>query len=144
MDFCTRYMTFSSVFLQLLAVKEGHLAEFQQFAVNIIMSPLCGQRWGHIALPLSAQSVWVCAVSLSHILSLQNFLSCRRSNTRRWLNAGIVLAHRLRRWSSISPVLGYRVEFGATLNVGQRHRRRANIDPALVQSIVPVLPACRY
>ena len=33
----------------------------------------------------------------------------------------------------------YRVVFDATLNVGQRHRRRANINPALVQSILPVL-----
>ena len=32
----------------------------------------------------------------------------------------------------ISPVLGYRVMFDATLNVGQRHRRRANINQTLV------------
>ena len=32
----------------------------------------------------------------------------------------------------ISPVLGYRVVFDATLNVGQPHRRRANINPAFV------------
>ena len=44
----------------------------------------------------------------------------------------------------ISPLLGYHVVFGATLNVGQRHRRRANINSALVQSILPVLPAYRY
>ena len=43
-----------------------------------------------------------------------------------------------------SPILGYRVVFGATLNVGQRHRRWANINPALVHSVVPILPACRY
>ena len=30
------------------------------------------------------------------------------------------------------------------LNVGQHHRRRANINPASIQSIVPVPPACRY
>ena len=30
------------------------------------------------------------------------------------------------------PVLGYRVMFDDTLNVGQRHRRRANINPAFV------------
>ena len=35
--------------------------------------------------------------------------------------------------------MGYRVVFDATLNVGQRHRRRANINPAFVQSIVRVL-----
>ena len=37
-------------------------------------------------------------------------------------------------WANISPVLGYRVMFDATLNVGQRHRRRANINPALAES----------
>ena len=52
-----------------------------------------------------------------------------------------MLAHRLRHWPNISPVFGYRVVFGATLNVGKRHRRRANINPALVQSIVLVQPA---
>ena len=36
-------------------------------------------------------------------------------------------------------MLCFNVVFGATLNVGQRHRRRANINPALVQSIVTVL-----
>ena len=39
---------------------------------------------------------------------------------------------------------GYRVMFGATLNVGQRHRRQASNNPALVQSIEPVSSACRY
>ena len=34
--------------------------------------------------------------------------------------------------------------FEATLNVGQRHRRRANINPALVQSIVTVPPVCMH
>ena len=35
---------------------------------------------------------------------------------------------------NISPVLGHRVVFDATLNVGQHHRRRANINPALASS----------
>ena len=52
---------------------------------------------------------------------------------------GLMLAHRLRRWANIIPVLGYCVV--ATLNVGQRHRQRANINSALVQSIVPAPPA---
>ena len=43
-----------------------------------------------------------------------------------------------------SLALGQRLVFGATLNVCQRHRWRANINPALVQSIVPVPSACRY
>ena len=52
-----------------------------------------------------------------------------------------MLFQRLQRWPNISPVLGYHVVFGAMLNVGQRHRRRANINPALVQNIVLVPPA---
>ena len=52
-------------------------------------------------------------------------------------DAGLMLAHRLRGRPSISPVLGCRVVFGATLNVGKRHKRRTNNNPALVQSIVP-------
>ena len=59
-------------------------------------------------------------------------------------NAGLLLAHRLRGWLNISPVLGYCVVFGATLNVGQRHRWRANINQALVQSIVLVLTRAEW
>ena len=84
--------------------------------------------------------LWVC----HPFISLHHFVSCRRFNTRRWPNAGLMLAHRLHRWPTISLVLGYHVVFGATLNVGQRHRRRANINPALIQSIVTIAPACRY
>ena len=80
----------------------------------------------------------------SAVCECQRFLWCRRSNMRCWRNAGLILAHRLRRWATISRVLGYRVVFGATLNVGQHHRRPDNMNPALVQSIVPVPPACRY
>ena len=50
-----------------------------------------------------------------------------------------MLANRLRRWANIRPVLGYRVVFGAALNVGQLHRQQADINPALVQSMVTVL-----
>ena len=53
------------------------------------MSPFCTQIWGHIALPLSAQSVSVC-VCLPFI-SLHCFLSCRWSNTRRWPNVELDL-----------------------------------------------------
>ena len=41
-------------------------------------------------------------------------------------------------WASINPVLGYSFVFCATLKVGHHHRRRANINPALVQA------SCRY
>ena len=44
---------------------------------------------------------------------------------RRWPNGELLLAN-------INPVLGYRFVFDATLNVGQRHRRRANINQAFV------------
>ena len=130
------------------------------------MSPLCRQRWGHIVLlsplSLSESVLWVClpfiylqrflsSLSLSEsvlwvclpFISLQRFLSCRRSNTIRWPNAGLMLANLLLRWPNISPVLGYRVVFGATLNVGQRHRRRAD-NTSFGSKHVPVLPACRY
>ena len=33
------------------------------------------------------------------------------ANTRRWSNAGLMLAHRLRRWANISPALGQRLVF---------------------------------
>ena len=77
-------------------------------------------------------------------LSVCPALSCRRANTRYWPNAGLILAHCPRRWANISPVLGYRVVFGATLNVRHHHRQWANINPALVQGIMPVPTACRY
>ena len=96
----------------------------------------------HYLCSLSAVCEFV-SVSVPFI-SVQHFLSCRRSNTRRRPNARLMLVHRLRRSVNISPVLGYHVVFGARLNVGQRHRRQANINPALIQSIVPVPPACQY
>ena len=45
-----------------------------------------------------------------------------------------MLVHRRRHWPNIITVLGYRGVFGVSLNVGQRHRRRANINQALVQT----------
>ena len=105
--------------------------------LTIPMSPL--YRGGDILVYFSlliCLSVWsLCVLSIYSV-------SCRRSNTRHWPNVGLLLAHRLRRWANISPLLGYRVVFDATLNVGQRHRRRASINPPLVQSIVKVPPAC--
>ena len=92
---------------------------------SFIMSPLCTQRWEHVGLTMYAQCfccvVWVC---VSHLFLLTQLLTqfC----------------------ASISPVISYCVVFGATLNVGLRHRQQANITPALVQSIMPVPPTCRY
>ena len=90
------------------------------------MSPLYGG--GDILLYLSHLSV-VRPISLVSVRSLR--LSSRRSNMRRLPNADLLLAHRLRRSANISPVFGYRVVFDATLNVGKRHRRRANITQSL-------------
>ena len=110
--------------------------------INWIMSPLCTyNRGGDILLylcPLSlSQSV---RVSLPPIHFSPALYICKRSNTRRWPNAGLMLSPHLRHWPNLSPVLGDWVVFGATLNVGQRHRRWASINPALVQSIVLVSP----
>ena len=101
------------------SIKSGLVQRFRVFWVSVCQSVL----W------------WVCF----RFIYLQRFLWYRRSNTRQWPNAGLMLAHRLWPWANICPVLGYRVMFGETLNVGQHHRRRANINPALIQRIVTVL-----
>ena len=92
------------------------------------MSPL--YRGGDILLYLTR--LIFRPISFVSVHSLR--LSCRQSNTRRWPNVGLLLAHRLRCWANISPVLGYRVVVDARLNVSQRHRQRANINPALAPS----------
>ena len=81
------------------------------------MSPLSTQKGRHIASLLTAYAVCV------------SVCECAGGQTR----------HVHPMLGNISPVLGYSVVFGARLNVGQRHRRRANINSALVQSIVPVV-----
>ena len=79
-----------------------------------------------------SQSVSLCCGESIRLFSLQRFLWYRPSITRCWPDAGLMLAHCLRRRASISPVLVY------VTYVGQRHRQRANINPALVHSIVTV------
>ena len=91
-----------------------------------------------LSLSVCAGSL-LCYESVSDDPFLSRFSMVQASNMRRWSNGGLMLAHRLGRWANISLVLGYHVVFGAALNVGRRHRRRANINPALVQSIVPIL-----
>ena len=129
--------------LQIMMENTSAMANINHMGVqgHLLWLPLYTQRWGHFGFTSVLSVCSVCPIYFCQ--SVQSFLSCRRSNTRRWPNAGLMFAHCLRRWPNISPVLGYRVVFGATLNVGQRHSRRANIYPALVQSIVSVLPACR-
>ena len=84
--------------------------------------------------------VYLCllSVSVQSVRLSSGFYRAAPANTRRWRNAGLMLAYRLRRWANISPALGYCVVFVTTLSVGQRHRRRASINPALVQSILLV------
>ena len=74
----------------------------------------------------------ICLSQISFVSMCSLRLSCRRLNTRRWPNSGLLLAHRLRRWANIHPVLSYRVVVEATLNVGHRRRRRTSINPAFV------------
>ena len=90
------------------------------------MSPLVAS---HRSFACSISFVSVSFVSVRFLRQ-----SCRWSSTRRWPNSGLLLVHRPRRWANISPVLGYRVAFDATLNVGQRHRWRASNNPALVKA----------
>ena len=86
------------------------------FVMYNYVSTLTG-RWGHVSLYLSPlrlsllcytvllccefSVLWVCFP----FISLQLFISYRRSNTRRWPNAGLMLAHCLRCWANINPVL---------------------------------------
>ena len=39
------------------------------------------------------------------------------ADTTRWPNAGLMLAHRLRRWANINPALGQRVVFAGVKHV---------------------------
>ena len=96
--------------------------KYYYYDQKIIMSPLYR---GEIYCFTSHRS-FVRHISFVSVRSL--CLSCNRLNTRRWPDVGLLLAHRLQRWANISPVLGYRVLFDCTLNVGQRHSRRANIN----------------
>ena len=53
----------------------------------IIMSPLCTQRWGHVALPLSAQSVSVgqsvCPIHFSPAASIKQAVKHEAHRLRR-------------------------------------------------------------
>ena len=95
--------------------------------VSNYVSPLytemetCCFTYDHSVLSVSL-CLWV-SHSFRSSAFYTRLLSVRRSNTKRWPNAGLMLALRLRRWPSISPLLSYRVVFGGTL---------ANIKSALV------------
>ena len=70
---------------------------FRDLCNVVISSWFClrpKKRWRHIALPVSAQSVSLC-LWVSHSFR-SSFLLCRRTNTRRRPNAGLMLAHQAR------------------------------------------------
>ena len=74
------------------------------------VSPLT-ERWGHVA-------EYPCLLSLSaQLVSVRSLLLCRRSNMRRWPNAGLKLAHSLRRWPSIKQALVQRFVFAGSQSV---------------------------
>ena len=96
----------------------------------LIMSPL--YRGRDILVNFS---LLICmSVSVVSVRSLH--LSCRRSNTRRWPNVGLLLAHRLWRWANTSPVLGYRVaECGPASQTAGQHKPRPNVAALLYMSL---------
>ena len=65
--------------------------------------------------------IYLCSLSSSTpqlvSVSVRSLLSCWRSNTRCWPNAGLMLAHRLRRWPSIKPALVQRFVFAGSQSV---------------------------
>ena len=95
------------------------------------MSPLCTQKGRHIGLLLTPHFyvTSVLFVSVRSVLSVYHAGGQTRVVDPMagycWPNV-----------YDISPVLSDCVMFDATLHVGQRHRRRANINTAFVQSIV--------
>ena len=96
-------------------------------------------------------------------VSVRSLLFCRRSNTRLFyvcaFSLSILKAVKHKTLTQCRAIVGPPpttlsqhqpsiglpcVVFDTALNVGLRHRRRANINPALVQSIVTLPPTCRY
>ena len=80
--------------------------------IMLIMSPVY-RGWNILlcfsSLICSSDQCCVCAFSPSIMQAVKH---------ETLTHVGLLLTHRLRRWASISPVLGYRVVFDATLNVG--------------------------
>ena len=110
----------------------SHRASFGwRFAFVEILGGPCDSSYYVLCLPSTERERHVALLLTAHfsVRCPCVHLSCKPSNTRRWPNFMLLLAHRLRRWAKSSPVLGYCVVFDATRNVGQRHRRRAKINP---------------
>ena len=86
----------------------------------------------------SVLSVSLC-LWVSHSFRSNTFYGEGGQTPDAYPNAGLMLAHLRRLWVNSSPALAYRVVPGATLNMGS-----VTVNPALVQSIVLVPPACWY
>ena len=89
--------------------KPQHLIKYDHTGVSVIlvMYPLLLYLSPLISL---SHQFCVCAFSPSIMQGVKH---------ETLTQCGLLLAHRLRRWANISPVLGYRVVFDATLNAGQ-------------------------
>ena len=73
-----------------------------------------------------------------------------QGNTTRLPNAGLMFAHRLRRWANISPALGKRVVFAAMACAPSKHDTTiqcwANVGPlstTLAQHRPNIVSMCR-
>ena len=64
------------------------------------------------------------------------------ADTRRWINVGLTLDQRRRRWTNVKPTLIQRADTRCWINVGltldQRRRRWTNVKPTLIQRLVSV------
>ena len=104
--------------------------------------PVSNQHWFNTSCLLGL-SLSVCAVVSPSSIHFSPALSMAQAVkhetlTQCWTNVGPPSTT----LSQHKPVLGYCVVFGATLNVGQRHRQRANITQKHRDVTIP--PACRY
>ena len=91
---------------------------------HIIIHNLSGQYFGMYPNSTCSQNAVSAYFTIKHILHFgfaeiswpQHVVIPMHiiSNTRRWTNAGLKLAHRLRRWPNINPALVQRLVFAGT------------------------------
>ena len=73
-------------------------------------SEVVGTCWFTFVRSVCLLSLCLCVFSICMSHSFHSWPAlyiCKRSNTRRWSNAGLMLVHHLQRWPYISPVSGY-------------------------------------
>ena len=91
----------------------------------------------HIALLLTAQFYVTSVLCLCVLFSPSNMQAFKHETLTR---CRAIVGPPSTTLSQHQPSIGLPyIVFDATLNVGQHHRQRANINPAFVQSIVRVL-----